>query len=160
MAERLSVSAVLDARFEEQLTCHVCLDFYKDPKTLPCLHSFCCSCLGKLPLVNGNIIVCPTCRTDATLPSPAGIDGFPTAFHLNNLKDMHSLRQKEVTDLDITEYQTIKAPPTLGQPENHQNVSSVIDHRKHDKNIKRKPYKEFKSFGKYNNYVMSRDLLQ
>ena len=35
--------------FDEQLTCNVCLDQYTNPKTLPCLHSFCLKCIEKLP---------------------------------------------------------------------------------------------------------------
>ena len=34
---------------DEQLTCNVCLDQYTNPKTLPCLHSFCLKCIEKLP---------------------------------------------------------------------------------------------------------------
>ena len=34
---------------DEQLTCNVCLDHYTNPKTLPCLHSFCLKCIEKLP---------------------------------------------------------------------------------------------------------------
>ena len=34
---------------DQQLTCNVCLDQYTNPKTLPCLHSFCLKCIEKLP---------------------------------------------------------------------------------------------------------------
>ena len=34
---------------QELLTCNVCLDQYTNPKTLPCLHSFCLKCIEKLP---------------------------------------------------------------------------------------------------------------
>ena len=31
--------------FNEELTCSVCLELFKTPKTLPCLHTFCEECL-------------------------------------------------------------------------------------------------------------------
>ena len=47
MAEQSSSIALKE--LEEQLTCNVCLDWYTNPKTLPCLHSFCLKCIEKLP---------------------------------------------------------------------------------------------------------------
>ena len=32
----------------KELTCSVCLDQYTNPKTLPCLHSFCLKCIEAL----------------------------------------------------------------------------------------------------------------
>ena len=34
---------------DEQLTCSVCLDQYANPKTLQCHHSFCLTCIERLP---------------------------------------------------------------------------------------------------------------
>ena len=34
---------------DEQLTCSVCLDQYTNPKTLQCHHSFCLTCIERLP---------------------------------------------------------------------------------------------------------------
>uniref|UniRef100_A0A1X7SUJ8 RING-type domain-containing protein n=1 Tax=Amphimedon queenslandica TaxID=400682 RepID=A0A1X7SUJ8_AMPQE len=79
-------------KLEEQLTCPVCLDHYTNPKTLPCLHSFCEHCLEGLPLDKKNetyYLSCPTCRHCTELPEE-GAGAFPVAFHLNNLKEMYS----------------------------------------------------------------------
>ena len=81
---------------EEQLTCPICLDDYTDPKTLLCLHSFCHQCLEELPLdLQGKrfFLSCPTCRTPTELPE-AGVAGFPIAFFINNLTEVHSLLKK------------------------------------------------------------------
>ena len=50
-------------KFEEHLTCSVCLEPFKDPKVLPCLHSYCHVCIVKLANnANSKTINCPECR--------------------------------------------------------------------------------------------------
>ena len=83
-------------KLEEQLTCPVCFDHYTNPKTLPCLHSFCQDCLEGLPLDKKNetyYLSCPTCRHCTELPEE-GAGAFPVAFYVNNLKEMYSLMKK------------------------------------------------------------------
>uniref|UniRef100_A0A1X7T1Y7 RING-type domain-containing protein n=1 Tax=Amphimedon queenslandica TaxID=400682 RepID=A0A1X7T1Y7_AMPQE len=83
-------------KLEEQLTCSVCLDHYTNPKTLPCLHSFCEHCLEGLPLDKKNetyYLSCPTCRHCTELPEE-GAGAFPVAFHVNNLKEIQSAMKK------------------------------------------------------------------
>ena len=41
-------SSEFQQQFDDQLTCSVCLDQYTNPKTLPCLHSFCLKCIEPL----------------------------------------------------------------------------------------------------------------
>ena len=92
MAAKPSSSSGL-LKLEEQLTCPVCLDFYTNPKTLPCLHSCCQECLEGLPLDKEGetyYLSCPICRKRIELPE-GGAGAFPVAFTLNNLKETHSL---------------------------------------------------------------------
>ena len=87
-------------KLEEQLTCPVCLDYYINPKTLPCLHSFCQHCLESLPLDKKNetyYLSCPTCRHQTELPEE-GAGVFPVAFHLNNLKEILNSLSKKATE--------------------------------------------------------------
>ena len=50
-------------KFEEHLSCSVCLEPFKDPKVLPCLHSYCHGCIVKLTKsAETNTINCPECR--------------------------------------------------------------------------------------------------
>ena len=90
-------SSGLRLKLEKELTCPVCLDHFTNPKTLPCLHSFCQHCLEGLPLDKKNetyYLSCPTCRHRTELPEE-GVGSFPVAFHLNNLKEMYSLTKKK-----------------------------------------------------------------
>ena len=67
MAEKAAPStssSTTRKKLEKQLTCAICLDLYTNPKTLPCLHSFCQQCLEGLPLDpqgDNYFIACPTC---------------------------------------------------------------------------------------------------
>ena len=79
-------------QLEEELQCPVCLEQYKDPKILPCHHSFCRECLGKTPLelVEGrrDLLKCPTCRKPVQLPN-GGVSALPPSFFINNLLELH-----------------------------------------------------------------------
>uniref|UniRef100_A0A1X7TVD0 B box-type domain-containing protein n=1 Tax=Amphimedon queenslandica TaxID=400682 RepID=A0A1X7TVD0_AMPQE len=83
-------------KLEEQLTCPVCRKHYTNPKILPCHHSFCEHCLEGLPLDKKNetyYLSCPTCHHCTELPED-GAGAFPVAFHLKNLKEIHSTMEK------------------------------------------------------------------
>ena len=105
MATKLSSSSSPGLlKLEEQLTCPVCLDHYTNPKTLPCLHSFCQDCLEGLPLDKKNetyYLSCPTCRHCTELPEE-GAGAFPVAFTLNNLKEIYSLMKKVADPQQVT----------------------------------------------------------
>ena len=45
-------SVKLTKRFNEELTCSICLDRFSNPKVLPCLHSFCKTCLSDVIVGN------------------------------------------------------------------------------------------------------------
>uniref|UniRef100_A0A2C9JZL4 RING-type domain-containing protein n=1 Tax=Biomphalaria glabrata TaxID=6526 RepID=A0A2C9JZL4_BIOGL len=69
------------------LFCRLCQAVYRQPKILPCLHSFCRPCLVSAvshTAGRGTVIVCPVCSNEAKLPAN-GIVGVPDNCFLNRL---------------------------------------------------------------------------
>ncbi|XP_078656569.1 tripartite motif-containing protein 3-like [Branchiostoma floridae x Branchiostoma belcheri] len=78
--------------FDEQfLTCAICMLNYRDPKILPCLHSFCRECLQDWA-TKQQPLECPTCREPVSLPDQ-GVDGLRTNFYVNNLLDFAAVKK-------------------------------------------------------------------
>ena len=96
MAEKAPTPSEALEKLKQQLKCSVCLEHYTQPRTLPCLHSFCHQCLGHFPVQaegGSHCISCPVCRQTSQLPEE-GISGYLPAFFINNLLDLHQLLQK------------------------------------------------------------------
>ena len=69
----------------DELSCSICLDVLCEPKTLPCLHSFCKTCLEDIVQAGLNKeLLCPNCRKPFVVPGNS-IDSFPTNFQLISL---------------------------------------------------------------------------
>ena len=50
---------------EKHLECAVCLEQFKNPKVLVCLHTYCKECLEEMQKKSGKTsIVCPECRVE------------------------------------------------------------------------------------------------
>ena len=94
----MASTVVSDAlkKLDEQLTCSVCLNRYTQPRTLPCLHSFCHDCLNGFPVkVKGanRFIECPVCRQEIQ-HRDKGANEFQSAFLINNLLELHQVLEK------------------------------------------------------------------
>ena len=81
---------------KKEAECPLCLETVKNPKTLPCLHSFCLVCLDKLTGFARRqlqtTIKCPVCQTSFQIPEGDTFNNLPTSFHLNRLVDVLALR--------------------------------------------------------------------
>ena len=84
------------SKLDSQLTCAICLDRYTEPRTLPCLHSYCKECIDQLPKVGyerRHVVKCPSCREPTRL-GERGASALPAAFHINNLLEIDALLKK------------------------------------------------------------------
>ena len=72
---------------EKEAECPLCLETVKNPKTLPCLHSFCLECLDKLANFARRqlqtSIKCPVCQTSFPIPNTDTFASLPSSFHLS-----------------------------------------------------------------------------
>lgn len=76
----------------EQLQCSLCLQRYRSPRILPCLHSFCTPCLEVIQHDEGEgeqklVICCPECATEHTLYG-GGVRSLPANVYLRNVIEM------------------------------------------------------------------------
>ena len=80
---------------KKQVTCSICLDTYTKPKTIVCLHTFCCACLEKHALLSQRQgkFRCPECQTEVVIPEGNRFDNLPTSFLHNSLLSLLAVRQ-------------------------------------------------------------------
>ena len=72
---------------KEFVTCSVCYDMFegRDPRSLPCLHSFCTDCIqgvldaARKVIKTTNDIICPICQTPTTIPG-GNVSKLPSYF--------------------------------------------------------------------------------
>uniref|UniRef100_A0A8C5N849 RING-type E3 ubiquitin transferase n=1 Tax=Gouania willdenowi TaxID=441366 RepID=A0A8C5N849_GOUWI len=69
------------------LVCSICLDHYHNPKVLPCLHTFCESCLQNYIPPESLTLSCPVCRQTSILPEK-GVGALQNNFFITNLMEV------------------------------------------------------------------------
>ena len=87
---------------KKEAECPLCLDTVNNPKTLPCIHSFCLECLDK----HANFarrqlqatIKCPVCQTSFQIPEGDSFKNLPASYHLNRLVDVLALKDGGTQD--------------------------------------------------------------
>ena len=59
---------------ESQVSCSICFEFLRTPKTLPCFHAFSLQCLSKMAAhhAGDGEFKCPICRATTLIPQPEG----------------------------------------------------------------------------------------
>ncbi|KAL6118375.1 uncharacterized protein ACO6RY_03186 [Pungitius sinensis] len=75
---------------QDELTCPVCLDLYRDPHLLPCGHNFCKICLDRLKRqADRGRLRCPECRDSHRCGT-----NFQKNFKLSNIADDYRRRRR------------------------------------------------------------------
>lgn len=78
------------AQLEQILTCAICLDKFKNPKLLPCQHTFCGdACMEGLVDYARRQIKCPECRAEHRIPYQ-GVSSLPPNVTLIRFLELHS----------------------------------------------------------------------
>ncbi|KAI8513561.1 hypothetical protein Bbelb_078850 [Branchiostoma belcheri] len=91
MASKMLAEDLAEDFDDQSLTCSVCMLHFRDPRVLPCLHTFCKECL-QLWVTKQQPLECPTCREPVRLPDQ-GVDGLRTNFYVNNLLDFAAAKK-------------------------------------------------------------------
>ena len=78
---------------KEHVTCSICLDTFTEPKTIACLHTFCCECLKRHALTTQRQgqFRCPECQAQVGVPE--SFDRLPTGFLQNSLLGVLAVQQ-------------------------------------------------------------------
>ena len=105
----LSAPDLSEEALSKLLTCAICLDHYKDPRMLPCAHTYCEGCISRLPVERPNeqqrVVKCPLCQQPTQL-GEKGSSGLPIAFHINQIDEL----SKKVHTLNVDEHKQQTRP--------------------------------------------------
>jgi len=77
---------------EGEITCSICEEIFSQPKTIPCLHTFCEQCIKSTIEASkrtGTELCCPICRAEL----PQDVKNIPTNFSTNRLIEIYYKRQ-------------------------------------------------------------------
>ncbi|KAI8503920.1 hypothetical protein Bbelb_179880 [Branchiostoma belcheri] len=91
----MAESKLLSRLSEDFLECQICLQPYRRPKVLSCLHSFCQQCLEEF-LKKQKVkteLHCPTCRNTTVLPG-GGVAELKDNFFVESLRDTVDVHKK------------------------------------------------------------------
>lgn len=85
----------------DETKCPVCLDYFNEPKILPCFHTVCMSCLDKIKSSEGSAdeqIVCSVCQERHNIPYGKGLAGFPDNLPISGLLEALRMCDKKAEE--------------------------------------------------------------
>ena len=85
-----------EQRLRQLVKCAICFDTCKDPRILPCLHSFCFPCVKEYgrDAHEGDGLVCPLCKAEFQVPK-GGLDELKKHFFLQELIDISRMSSEQ-----------------------------------------------------------------
>ncbi len=109
---KMASANATEESIREMLTCPICMDEFRSPRSLPCLHTFCQVCLGdylvRKHVRPGTTFPCPTCRESVFLPKD-GVKGLRSNFLIKSMLGI--LESKDDIHNDVKESEEdIKEP--------------------------------------------------
>ena len=104
--QNMAVSAAdLKERVKNVVTCPICLEYFTNPRSLPCLHTFCFKCIEDFTRSEPSQVgspLCPVCREQFTL-GDKGVAGLPNNFFIVDLLDARKVAKdsSELTRCEV-----------------------------------------------------------
>ena len=99
-------------QMKDLMTCPVCALLFREPKILPCLHSFCMPCLESLVSFDAqhrSSLICPQCRRRVQIPGE-GVSSLQTNLFAQNMLTVIALDNSSVNQISC-ENCISKEPP-------------------------------------------------
>ncbi|XP_059158292.1 uncharacterized protein LOC131942429 isoform X2 [Physella acuta] len=101
-----------------ELTCPICMELFRQPRRLPCGHSYCQLCIRamieKKAEESGSYhhyfrpLVCPECREEISIDFVRGIEAIPTDFKLTKLVELFQfLKDADDSDEEGVSHNTV-----------------------------------------------------
>src|ERR1051325_7899507 len=100
----MAASITSSLRMGDMLECPICKDELREPRVLPCIHTFCLVCLQQYGKDDdpGDDKTCPVCRQMFVIPSPGGFVALPqNEFIKNQLLLKHMSDTKRIVPCEI-----------------------------------------------------------
>lgn len=94
-------NSMLTISLKKKLTCAFCEGIYRNPKTLPCFHSFCFACLKEL-LRNTKLfeqLQCPLCKHGVDITDNVALQALPSPYFISSLQKVLDCGED---DLELT----------------------------------------------------------
>ena len=91
---------------KELTECSICTEMFRNPKILPCLHTFCLECLQQYGAgkEDGDLMSCPMCRKEFNVPT-GGLSKLSANFFVDRLITAQSAAtvasQHKVEECDV-----------------------------------------------------------